>query len=56
MLKRFKHWFDSKRGKNTVITILGLALVISIIGQAVGWGNLGRLITGTTGPGMDGYS
>jgi uncharacterized protein YegL len=56
MFTRIKHWFASKRGKNIVITILGLALTISIVGQLVGWSSIGRLLTGTTGPGLGGYS
>jgi uncharacterized protein YegL len=56
MLNTIKSWFASKRGKDTVITVLALALTISILGQVVGWSNIGRLITGTTGPGEGGYS
>jgi hypothetical protein len=51
-----RRWFRSRRGKNIIITVLGLGLIISILGQAVGWSDLGRLVTGTAGPGMGGYS
>jgi hypothetical protein len=56
MVTMIKQWFAGKRGKNTTIIVLAVALAVSIIGQAVGWSNLGRLITGTTGPGLGGYS
>ena len=56
MLSRLQRWYASKRGKNVIITILALALIISILGQLVGWKNIGRLITGTAGPGLGGYS
>lgn len=56
MFQRFKRWYASKRGKDTVITVLAIALVISIVGQVVGWSNIGRLLAGTTGPGLGGYS
>jgi uncharacterized protein YegL len=55
MFNRIKRWLASKRGKNVIIVVLGLALVISIVGQLVGWSNIGRLIAGTIGTYEEGY-
>jgi uncharacterized protein YegL len=52
---KIKRWFASKGGKNVIIVVLGLALAISIVGQLVGWSNIGRLISGTIGTYEEGY-
>jgi hypothetical protein len=55
MFQAIKRWFVSKRGKNAIIVVLGLALVLSIAGQLVGWENIGRLVSGTIGTYEEGY-
>ncbi|MBN1978806.1 MAG: VWA domain-containing protein [Anaerolineae bacterium] len=54
-MNKIKHWFASKRSKNVIIVVLGLALVISIVGQLIGWSEIGRLIAGTIGTYEEGY-
>jgi len=50
------HWLRGKRGRNAAFMVLALLLVVLAIGQAIGWSNIGRLITGTAGLEATGYS
>ena len=39
-------WLGTKAGMRALIVILAAALVVSIVGQTIGWSNIGGLITG----------
>ena len=40
-------WFGTKAGMRTLVIILAVALVVSVLGQIIGWSNIGSLTTGT---------
>ena len=56
MFKRLKRWFDSKRGKDTVIVVLMLALVASLVVQFTGVSGVAGWLTGTVGAANEGYT
>jgi hypothetical protein len=55
MSNAIRRWFASKQGKNTLIVVLSVALVVSVVGQVVGWSSIGRLVAGTIGTWEEGY-
>jgi len=56
MFKKLKLWYNSKKGKDTLIGVLSAALLLSLLGQFGLLEGLGGLLSGTAGPGEGEYS
>ena len=56
MFKKLKLWYNSKKGKDTLIGVLSAALLLSLFGQFGLLEGLGGLLSGTAGPGEGEYS